>query len=853
MRIVEANVWVSVLNDSKLTSNTLKLGKDFAHCLGLTVGSLVECHGDSKFVNTWVGRPIVLSPVSIDDYEVVDSMSVFLEESILDQVRVICPRLNFPVWIARGQKPVFLTVREEEASEEYYLLGPNTELAIESRKRILDDQQKSTSAPIFRLVENDLLFQPGEKFHGVGFIVGSHVGESMLVSVRDRPEIVCLCVLNGNLCDPGIAIVSPVLRDMYGLHGGNRIGIEEFTDTVIHPAGVAIWTSSVADTSIGLFQKYVEKVKCVIVPQGGWVGPIDELGYVQIRYTINSLSSSTHKDACVISWSRLSEIQITTHTLNGRLERTANVLPFLKYIPLELHVFGLFTEIPVGQCLNKEILPSFRLIVESLAKYIESSFVHADPKIEFAGSALVLAPHRGCGVTTVCVQTVQQLDPPVPCIRIDCALLSDSTRFPFAHVKEALKGLVRWAFETPPCILLFDRVDLLIPSIDPNDESQIRENRRGNILGLYLEELMHILRPNRSIFLLGTTTNDSPLLGKIFIHSAQLPRDLSVEDRVWLGDDQRTGYTLCELFEIRKFGVDNREKRRNFLSANNKKTILASKKSVLGGMKLQKIQLLDTVSLPLKWPSLFNKPGLVASGALVVGPTGCGKSALVDWVVAESGLPVEIVRGPDLLDKYIGASEMAVRRVFEKAASIAPSIVVFDAIEALCPRRGSESTGVTDRVVNQMLCYLDGIDKLENVFVIAITSRPDMVDPALTRPGRLDLVVVCNIPNIEEKRFIIQALADTQHLDAEQICTLAKSLHPHCTGADIKSGFANAEIDAHRNKTELNFASLLECMQKIKPSISDRDAMEYAQQLARYINVKPQPATTSIGTRVMLQ
>merc|ERR1719235_2112878 len=144
---------------------------------------------------------------------------------------------------------------------------------------------------------------------------------------------------------------------------------------------------------------------------------------------------------------------------------------------------------------------------------------------------------------------------------------------------------------------------------------------------------------------------------------------------------------------------------------------------------------------------------------ILVGPPGCGKTMLAHAVVKESGLRMVAVRGPELLSKYIGESEANVRRLFEKAELGAPCVVFLDELESLCPRRGADSTGVTDRVVNQMLCYLDGVEERGQVFVIAATSRPDLVDAALMRPGRFDKICYCGLPSDEEKLQICEILA----------------------------------------------------------------------------------------------
>nr|CAI5864555.1 unnamed protein product [Callosobruchus analis] len=113
----------------------------------------------------------------------------------------------------------------------------------------------------------------------------------------------------------------------------------------------------------------------------------------------------------------------------------------------------------------------------------------------------------------------------------------------------------------------------------------------------------------------------------------------------------------------------------------------------------------------------------------------------------ECRLRIVTVKGPELLSKYIGASEQAVRDVFQKAQRAKPCILFFDEFDSLAPRRGHDNTGVTDRVVNQFLTQLDGIESLVGVCVIAATSRPDLLDPALLRPGRLDRQILCPLPN----------------------------------------------------------------------------------------------------------
>merc|ERR1712139_572923 len=186
--------------------------------------------------------------------------------------------------------------------------------------------------------------------------------------------------------------------------------------------------------------------------------------------------------------------------------------------------------------------------------------------------------------------------------------------------------------------------------------------------------------------------------------------------------------------------------------------------SDVGGLEGPKQALLDMLTMPTKYGVLVDRaPVRTRKGLMLVGPPGCGKTMLVQAAANETKglLRFLTVKGPELLSKYIGASEAGVRQKFERAAAAAPSVLFFDEIESLAPKRGADSTGVTDRVVNQMLCYLDGVEDRGRVFVVAATSRPDLVDAALMRPGRFDKICYVGLPDAAQKLRICEILAGT--------------------------------------------------------------------------------------------
>ncbi|KAM3137301.1 hypothetical protein pb186bvf_010671 [Paramecium bursaria] len=176
----------------------------------------------------------------------------------------------------------------------------------------------------------------------------------------------------------------------------------------------------------------------------------------------------------------------------------------------------------------------------------------------------------------------------------------------------------------------------------------------------------------------------------------------------------------------------------------------------IGGFIKQKETVLDIYRIPLQHPELFLQ-FKIPKNILLYGMPGSGKSYFAQAICNQLNLNVLQVKGPELLDKYIGGSEHKVRQLFEQAASISPCIIFFDEFDSIVPIRSSSNSGVTDRVVNQFLCYLDGVEEnLKNVFVIAASSRPDLIDPALLRPGRIDKHIFLDYPTVEEIQEIIQ-------------------------------------------------------------------------------------------------
>jgi|JI6StandDraft_1071083.scaffolds.fasta_scaffold07940_5 peroxin-1 len=178
--------------------------------------------------------------------------------------------------------------------------------------------------------------------------------------------------------------------------------------------------------------------------------------------------------------------------------------------------------------------------------------------------------------------------------------------------------------------------------------------------------------------------------------------------------------------------------------------------SRIAGLQVAKDTILETMEAPFKYSYLYKElPIKMPKGVLLYGPSGVGKTYLANAVKEQVRISFFEFKGSDILNMYIGASEQAVRDIFETAMSVAPSVVFFDEFESIVPKRTANNTGVTDRIVNQFLCYLDGVSSLEGVFLMAASSRPEMIDPALLRPGRIDKHVYLDYPNEQERAELL--------------------------------------------------------------------------------------------------
>src|SRR2546425_2188773 len=246
----------------------------------------------------------------------------------------------------------------------------------------------------------------------------------------------------------------------------------------------------------------------------------------------------------------------------------------------------------------------------------------------------------------------------------------------------------------------------------------------------------------------------------------------------------------------------------------------------VGGLGDVKQDLQEAVEWPLKKPEVFKRVGVEPpKGILLFGPPGCGKTMLARAVATESEANFISIKGPELFSKWVGESEKAIREVFRKGRTAAPSIIFFDELDSVVPRRGMGygDSGVSERVISQLLTELDGIESLENVVVIGATNRPDIIDPAILRPGRFDRLIYVPSPDHATRYQILklhtQGMPLAHDVDLDQLATQTQSY----SGADLEAVCREAGLVSLRKNIETKEVTLEDFrdgLERIKPSVT---------------------------------
>jgi len=285
----------------------------------------------------------------------------------------------------------------------------------------------------------------------------------------------------------------------------------------------------------------------------------------------------------------------------------------------------------------------------------------------------------------------------------------------------------------------------------------------------------------------------------------------------------------------------------------------------VGGLEDTKERLVETIQWPLEYPQVFETLDMqAAKGVLLFGPPGTGKTLLAKAVANEAESNFISIKGPELLNKYVGESEKGVREVFAKARENAPTVVFFDEIDSIAVERGRNTgdSGVGERVVSQLLTELDGLEELEDVVVIATTNRPDLIDSALLRPGRLDRQVHVPVPDSEGRRKIFEVhtrekpLADDVDLnwlagetdgyvgaDIEAVCREAAM----AASREFVDSVSPEEIDDSIGNVRISRSHFEEALDEVGPSVDEETKERYEELKSEIGHEEPGDERPEVG------
>ncbi|KAJ6495661.1 P-loop containing nucleoside triphosphate hydrolase protein [Mycena vitilis] len=802
-------------SDSEKGYETIEIDPQYALGLGLKQNDLVEI---GLVHDLPLATSVATEPLTPDDWEIIDIHASHVESTLLSQVRVAKTGQEIDVWVL-GRTRVRLRVVsiEPESKGNALLLTTNTEVSIAPKLH-----PKKQSRPV----------------NGVSH--GTNGVASTSTAPKDAP------VVHPPVSPQVLRVLPPHLL---GLPFPEHTGPEVLA--YVSPATFALLHSS-SEADDAVYHKTVLKrlsppTDPSASPTADWTPPptrvlnagnvvpspssgeIDEL-YVRGVEGVPDSQVAFFPAQQIEEW----DLVRLSRPLESDQIRTAELKPYSSHqIPAAKFLAGV--EDILTQC--------SRFCVRKFAMHATVNVVHGI-------SSLLITGRSGAGKTSIvhAVAKILQQDPKT----FTYTLYVDVSRYA-AQPVQTIKALLGYWFKKAawhrPAILILDNLEKLV-GVELEHADSFRTRHITEIfISLYSSSARSAAPNSRGVVLLATASSTAalhPLINGAHIFedvvSVKSPNKNArkeilariVQERLTVATDmqvdpgsplnyaalatQTEGYSATDLQDLVARAVHQVAVRS---SDGSKSPLLGSTDfdaaqvdfvplslrdvklqtsevswSDIGGLQDTRRVLRETLEWPTKYGPIFaQSPLRLRSGLLLYGFPGCGKTLLASAVAKECGLNFISVKGPEILNKYIGASEQSVRDLFERATAAKPCVLFFDEFDSIAPKRGHDSTGVTDRVVNQMLTQMDGAEGLDGVYVLAATSRPDLIDSALLRPGRLDKSLFCDMPNFEDRKDILQAVARKVRLSSSVEIGDVAAATEGFSGADLQALLYNAHLE----------------------------------------------------------
>ncbi|KAF9070811.1 P-loop containing nucleoside triphosphate hydrolase protein [Rhodocollybia butyracea] len=792
---------------------TVEIDPQYAQSLGLTQGDIVEI---GLIHDMAVAKSVFTEPLTSDDWDIIEIHASHVESTLLSQVRIAKVGQEINVWVlGRTRVRLKIVSLEPSAKNDALLLSTNTEVSISPKLHTNKHTHPRASTVVNGPVPADAVKSKAPKyFPQIIRILPAHLLSQSLVPY-DGPEVV------------GYLSPSTFTR----LYSITQIQPNTFykasfkrLEPPVNPTDSSTQSSEPLPETKVLNPGEKNQQKSAQDPERSDVIYLcgrDGLVDGHVLFPSLPLSVENWDLIRIVADGSVETLTISGTEISTPLPKSADFLAGVADILKRCSDF----------CIRKIAIHSTKISVQGV-------------------SSLLITGRTGVGKTSI-VKTVandlrQNSKTFAYSLYVDVAPYADK---PVPVIKGLFKYWLETAIWHKPTILILDNLhELLGTESEQSDSFRIR-----HITELFLSLFSSSARSSsmncRGVILLATAPSSAalhPLINTAHIFeevvnvtppNKDARRDILskiIQNRLDTATDlnqatespinftylatQTEGYSATDLQDLVSRAIHQVAMR---MANENKMPVLTmadfetaradfvplslrdiklEKSDIswadIGGLHETRRVLRETLEWPTKYGPIFaQSPLRLRSGLLLFGYPGCGKTLLASAVAKECGLNFIGVKGPEILNKYIGASEKTVRDIFERASSAKPCVLFFDEFDSIAPKRGHDSTGVTDRVVNQMLTQMDGAEGLDGVYVLAATSRPDLIDSALLRPGRLDKSLLCNMPDVEERKDILEAVSRKVSLAASVDLSEVAQATEGFSGADLQALIYNAHLE----------------------------------------------------------